>query len=104
MPQNVHGPKPSFMQMTLPQARQFGAAPCRGCRVATQLHFRLFLSSNVGFVVISSARIADSRSANAVDCPAIGVPPDMETLVDVPAGFGVELRDTGVDLDLFFVG
>lgn len=34
----------------------------------------------------------------AVDCPAIGVPPDIEILVG--AGFGVELRDEGFDLDL----
>lgn len=42
-----------------------------------QLHFRLLLScaDNVGFVWISSVRIADSRSLSAVEAPCIGVPP-----------------------------
>jgi hypothetical protein len=35
----------------------------------------------------------------------MGVPPDIEILVAAPpAGFGVELRDEGVDLDLDFEG
>lgn len=40
----------------------------------------------------------------AVDCPAMGVPPAIDILVVLPPpGFGVELREPGVDFDLFFV-
>jgi hypothetical protein len=87
------------MHITLPQERQFGAAPCRGCLVATQLHFLDLELSNVGFVEISSARIAASRSDMAVEAPAMGMPPAIEILVVVAAGFGVELREAGVDFD-----
>ena len=52
--------------------------------------------------MISSARIAKSRSARAVDCPAMGVPPDIDILVPAPEGFGVELRDVGVDFGFDF--
>jgi len=87
--------------MTLPHDRQLGAALCRGCLVATQLHFLLLPLSSDGFVVISRARMAASRSASAVDCPAIGVPPAIETLVlFVLDGFGVELREEGLDFAL----
>lgn len=97
VPHDVHGPRPSLAQTTLPQDRQLGAALDKGCLVATQLHFRDFGLSRVGFVEISSALMAASRSAVAVDCPAMGVPPDIVTFV-LP-GLGVELRDPGVDFD-----
>jgi hypothetical protein len=48
-------------------------------------------------VVISSVRMASSRSDNTVEAPCIAVPPEMLTLVFGP---GVEERDAGVDLDL----
>jgi hypothetical protein len=76
-----------------------------GCLVATQLHLLDFVSfSSVGFVVISNDLIAASKSANAVDWPAIGTPPDIETFVTFPlfAGFGVDVRDTGVDFGFDF--
>jgi hypothetical protein len=87
--------------MTLPQDRQLGAAPCKGWRVATQLHFRALGLSSVGFVVISNARMAASKSEMAVDCPAIGVPPVTVIFVLPPdvVGFGVELREDWLDLD-----
>lgn len=45
--------------------------------------------------------MAASRSAMAVDWPAIGVPPEMEILVVLEAfGFGVELREDWLDLAL----
>lgn len=81
------------MQMILPQFIQLGAASRSGWRVAIQLHFRLLLScpdDSVGFVWISSARIADSRSVRAVDAPCIGVPPGTLTLA---LGFGDEFRE-----------
>jgi hypothetical protein len=59
------------------------------------LHFLDLELSSVGFVEISSARIAASRSDIAVDAPAMGKPPAMDILV--LAGFGVELREVGVD-------
>lgn len=73
---------PSLTQMILPQFKQFGAASRSGCRVAMQLHFRLLLSvdAKLGFVWISSALIADSRSFRAVEAPCIGVPPATLTL------------------------
>jgi hypothetical protein len=58
-----------------------------------QLHFRLALSwddERVGFVCISSALIAESRSFKAVEAPCMGVPPCTLTLV---FGFGDEVRD-----------
>jgi hypothetical protein len=97
VPQKVHGPRPSFIQMTFPHDMQFGAAVWRGCLVATQLHFLALGLSSVGFVEISRERMAASRSARAVDCPAMGVPPAMEILVVVLDGFGVDVRDGGVD-------
>jgi hypothetical protein len=50
--------------------------------------------------------MAASRSANAVDWPAIGTPPDIEILVTFPllAGFGVDVRETGVDLAFDLLG
>ena len=100
-PQNVHGPGPSLTHTTLPQLRQLGAASSSGCRVATQLHRRAatpaaVLDSCVGFVVISSDRIAWSRSASTVDDPCIGTPPVMDTFAAPPW-----LRDgaPGVDAD-----
>lgn len=42
--------------------------------------------------------MAASRSAMAVDCPAIGVPPDIEIFVG--GGLGVELPEEGFDLAL----
>lgn len=57
-----------------------------------QLHFRilLFSEAKLGFVCISSALIADSRSLSAVDAPCIGVPP--ATLI-LALGFGDEVLD-----------
>jgi hypothetical protein len=63
------------------------------------LHFLDLELSSVGFIEISSARIAASRSDMAVDAPAMGKPPAMDIFV-VAAGFGVELREVGVDLAL----
>jgi hypothetical protein len=86
VPQKVQGPNPSLTQITLPHCRQFGAAASKGCRVATQLQRRaaaLLLAASEGLVLISSARIAWSRSASAVEEPCIGVPPVMDTLVVV---------------------
>jgi hypothetical protein len=50
--------------------------------------------------------MAASRSANAVDWPAIGTPPEIEILVTFPVlvGFGVDVRETGVDLGFDFFG
>jgi hypothetical protein len=67
------------------------------------LHFLDLEFSSVGFVEISSALIAASRSEMAVEAPAIGIPPAIDIFV-LGAGFGVELRDTGVDLGLGFDG
>lgn len=50
-------------------------------------------------MLVSSARMAASRSARAVDCPAMGVPPDIEILVEDADGLGVELLDVGLDFD-----
>ena len=121
--QNVHGPMPSFTQMILPQFRQFGAASSSGCLVAIQLHFRLLLSceARVGFVWISSALIADSRSLSAVEAPCMGVPPVTLTFafafgfvseINRPgsffatAGVGETPRDLGVEVpdDVLNVG
>ena len=55
----------------------------------------------VGLVVISSWRIASSRSESAVEAPCMGVPPAMEIFVAafLPLlGPGVEVRETGLDL------
>lgn len=96
--QNVHGPRPSFTQMIFPQLRQFGAASRIAWRWAMQLHFRRLLSwASEGLVWISSSRMADSRSDNAVDWPCIGVPPAMEILV---LGFaaGDAEREFGLDV------
>ena len=113
--QNVHGPMPSFTHMIFPQLRQFGAASSNVCLVAMQLHFRLLLSceARVGFVWISSALIADSRSLSAVEAPCIGVPPVTLTFalafgfvseISWPGSFfdaggaGETARDLGVDV------
>lgn len=48
-------------------------------------------------MVISSVRIASSRSDKALEAPCIAIPPEMWTLV---LGAGVEDREPGVDLDL----
>lgn len=82
--QKVQGPMPSFTQMILPQERQLGAASSRGCRVAMQLQRRFemsWLEDRVGFVCISRARMADSRSLMAEEAPCMGVPPGMLILV-----------------------
>ena len=62
--QNVHGPRPSFTQIILPQERQLGAAVRRGWRWALQVHF---LSAMVeveeereDWIWSSRARIAES--------------------------------------------
>lgn len=69
------------------------------------MHLLDFELPSVGFVVISRERMAASRSAIAVDAPAMGSPPAIDILVVVDAeGFGVELRDTGLDLGLDFEG
>jgi hypothetical protein len=68
------------------------------------LHFLDLVFSSVGFVEISSALIAASRSEIAVEAPAIGKPPAIDIFVVLAAGFGVELRDAGVDLDFDFDG
>ncbi|EKG18018.1 hypothetical protein MPH_04708 [Macrophomina phaseolina MS6] len=70
--QKEQGPSPSLTQIILPQLRQLGAASRSGCRVAMQLQRRLAFSSGVrpereGFVWISSARMAESRSLSTVD-------------------------------------
>jgi hypothetical protein len=113
--QKVHGPMPSFTQIIFPQFKQFGAASSKGCLVAMQLHFRLLLSceARVGFVWISSALIADSRSFSAVEAPCIGVPPVTLTFAFafgfvsdiswpgsffVVGGAGETARDLGVDV------
>lgn len=105
----MHGPKPSLTQITLPQLRQFGAAARRGCRAATQLQRREAIPEEelevwVGLVVISSCRMASSRSERAVEAPCMGVPPAMEIFVVVVflplIGPGVEVRETGLDLGL----
>ena len=63
MEQNVHGPRPSFTQMILPQERQFGAAARSGWRVALQVQRReageAFLARG-GLVWISRVRMAES--------------------------------------------
>lgn len=55
----------------------------------------------VGLVVISSWRMASSRSERAVEAPCMGVPPAMEILValflPLLLGPGVEVRETGFD-------
>lgn len=102
----MQGPRPSLTQITLPQFRQFGAAASRGCRAATQLHRReampeAELEVCVGLVVISSWRMASSRSERAVEAPCMGVPPAIEILVAafLPLlGPGVEVREAGFDL------
>lgn len=72
VPQNVHGPKPSLTQITLPQFRQFGAAARRGWRVAMQLHFReAEEGSKEVLVLISSVRIAESRAESVVEEPCM---------------------------------
>ncbi|KUI60727.1 hypothetical protein VP1G_11228 [Cytospora mali] len=107
----VNGRGAAATQMTLPQLRQFGAAFCKGCLVATQLQRRAATSSGPeedrdGFVVISRERMAASRSATAVEAPCMGVPPVMEILVVWPVplddGPGVELREVGFDLGFCF--
>ena len=79
--------------------------------MATQLHRRAATSSapdNEGFVVISSERMAASRSFRAVEAPCIGVPPAMDTLADgvfdLELGPGVDVRETGLDLGFDFGG
>src|SRR5699024_4858507 len=95
VPQNVHGPSPSLTQITLPHDWQFGAADCKGCRVATQLHRRAAGSPVArGLVESSRVRMAESRSVRAVEAPFMGVPPAMEIFV---AGLGVEVRDEALD-------
>ncbi|ROW13981.1 hypothetical protein VPNG_04094 [Cytospora leucostoma] len=115
-------PQPSLRQTTLPHSRQFGAAFCRGWRVATQLQRRAETSSRLeeerdGFVVTSRERMAASRSATAVEAPCMGVPPVREILVVCPLllppppppppplvedGPGVELREAGPELGFCF--
>lgn len=105
--QNVQGPKPSRTQITLPQFKQLGAAARRGWRAATQLQRREAMPEEVlevwvGLVVISSCRMASSRSERAVEAPCMGVPPAMEIFVGVflllvLVGPGVEVRETGLD-------
>lgn len=100
------------MQITLPQFRQFGAAERRGWRAATQLHLRAAIPAAElveweGFVVISSERMAWSRSESAVEAPCMGTPPAMDILVALPPlwwflpdGPGVEVLEFGFDLAL----
>lgn len=94
------------MQMTLPQLRQFGAAARRGCFAPTQLHLREAIPAAVfvecvGFVVISRARMAWSRSVKAVEAPCMGTPPVMVILVVfalfLEEGPGVEVLEFGFD-------
>lgn len=72
--------------------------------MATQLHFLDLTLSSEGFVEISSALMAASKSEMAVEAPAMGIPPEMDTLVLLAEGFGVEVRETGFDFDLGFEG
>ena len=105
--QNVHGARPSFVQIILPQERQLGAAERRGCWRPMQRQ-RLRDGSGAGMVGLvdsSRARMAESRSVRVVEAPCMAVPPEMETFVDfgllweagageVPRDWeGVELRD-----------
>lgn len=93
--QKVHGPIPSFTQMIFPQLRQFGAAVRSGCRVARQSQRRaagFALAEREGFVWTSRARMAESRSARAVEGACIEGPPEILTLV---LGAGEEVLDEG---------
>lgn len=93
--QKVHGPIPSFTQMIFPQLRQFGAAVRSGCRVARQSQRRaagFALAEREGFVWISRVRMAESRSARAVEGACIEGPPEILTLV---LGAGEEVLDEG---------
>lgn len=108
-PQKVHGARPSFVQIILPQERQFGAAERRGCWEPMQEHRRSLGSGGgiVGFVDSSRARIAESRSVIVVDAPCIAVPPGTETFVvlillaeDVPRDWeGDTFRDLAGDIE-----
>lgn len=101
-PQNVHGPRPSLTQITFPQFKQLGAAVRRGWRAPMQLHAR-FLGSicRLLFVLISSDRIAASRSLSVADAPCIDVPPVMFIFVVFEdEGAGEDVRVEGVLLDL----
>lgn len=91
VPQNVHGPKPSLTQITLPQFRQFGAAANKGWRVAMQLHFREAAEGRRDvLVLISRVRIAESRAERVVEEPCMDWPPVMVTLVCLGLGGGCE--------------
>jgi len=58
-----------------------------------QLHFLFALSwDKVGFVEISSARMADSKSFSSEEAPCMGVPPVIFTLA-FACGFGEEVRE-----------
>ena len=92
-PQNVHGPNPSFTQMTFPQFKQLGAAANRGCRAPMQLHFLLSLSRSVLFVLISRLRIVASSSERTPLAPCMFVPPVMFTFVFVVGGKGEDVRE-----------
>jgi len=82
--QNVHGPRPSLTQITLPQFRQFGAAASRGCRAPMQLQRRFAAGrSREEFVDISSARMAESSVESVDDAPCIDCPPVNVTFVIV---------------------
>jgi hypothetical protein len=48
--------------------------------------------------------MAASKSEMAVEAPAMGIPPEMDTLVLLAEGFGVEVRETGFDFGLGFEG
>lgn len=92
--QKVQGPKPSFTQTILPQAKQFGAAASSGCREAWQSQRReeVSLEANEGLVCSSSARMAESRSMREVEAPCMGVPPERGMVV---LGKGEEEREEG---------
>lgn len=90
-PHEVQGPRPSFAQTIFPQLRQLGAAVRRACRCAMQLQRRRRVAFSCscefteaardGFVWISRARMAESRSLSVADWPRMEVPPDRAILV-----------------------
>ena len=82
--QKVQGPIPSCTQMILPQLRQLGAAVRRGWRVARQSQRRdagFVFPERDGLVWSSRVRMAESRSASAVEGACIEGPPERLTVV-----------------------
>jgi len=65
--------------------------------VARQSHFRAELSAGEGeregFVWVSRARMAESRSERAVEAPCMGVPPERAIFVLEEALVGDEVRE-----------